>query len=258
MQTLRLTTIQSSLHWEDIPANLRMFEQKMQTLPGTTDLVILPEMFTTGFSMDAPRLAETMEGQTMHWLKKQSVLLNAAIIGSFIAVENQKYYNRGVVVFPDGRYKTYDKRHLFTLADEHLTFNSGNEILIVEWKGWRICPLICYDLRFPVWSRNTDNYDLLIYTANWPNRRSHAWKSLLTARAIENQSYTVGVNRVGADGAGLVYSGDTSVIDFSGNVLYRVSDAEGVFTIELNYEAQAEFRNKLSFLADRDIFEIKK
>ncbi len=258
MQTLRITTAQSSLHWENIAANLKMFEQKLQALAGTTDLVVLPEMFTTGFSMDAARLAESMEGQTMNWLKKQSALLNAAIIGSFIAVENQKYYNRLVVVFPDGGFKTYDKRHLFTLADEHLTFTTGKDLLIAEWKGWRICPLICYDLRFPVWSRNTDNYDLLIYTANWPNRRSHAWKALLTARAIENQSYTVGVNRVGADGTGLAYSGDTSVIDYSGNVLYQVSDTEGLFTIELSYEAQTDFRNKLSFLADRDIFEIKK
>ncbi len=258
MQTLRCTTIQSSLQWENIAANLKIFEQKMKPLSGTTDLVVLPEMFTTGFSMNAVPLAEKMDGQTMQWLIGQAASLNAAIIGSFIAVENEKYYNRLAVVFPDGTYHFYDKRHLFTLADEHLTFTAGNKLMIVEWKGWKICPLICYDLRFPVWSRNTDNYDLLIYIANWPSTRRQAWKCLLEARAVENQSYTVGVNRVGSDGTGLSYSGDTSVVDYAGNVLYRVAESAGVFTLELSHKAQVDFRNKLQFLTDRDVFEIQK
>lgn len=257
MQTLRLTTIQSSLHWENISANLEMFDQKLQALTGKTDLVVLPEMFTTGFSMNAPRLAESMDGQTVQWLLEQSNALNAVVLGSFIAVENEKYYNRIVVAFPDGNLQIYNKRHLFSLADEHLTFTAGNELLVFEWKGWKICPLICYDLRFPVWSRNTDLYDLLIYAANWPDRRRQAWKTLLAARAVENQSYTVGVNRVGSDGMGHAYGGDSSVIDYNGNVLYRVSDTEGIFTIELSLEKQIEFRNKLQFLPDRDVFEIK-
>ncbi len=258
MERLRLTTVQSTLHWENISDNLKMFEKKLLPLAGTTDLVILPEMFTTGFSMRATQLAEDMNGHTMEWLITNAETIHAAIAGSFIVVENGSYYNRLVFVFPDGSYQFYDKRHLFTLAEEHLTFTAGSELLIVEWKGWRICPLICYDLRFPVWSRNTDSYDLLVYTANWPDRRRQAWKALLAARAVENQSYVAGVNRVGSDGTGLSYAGDTSVIDFAGNVLYRVTDAEGIFTIDLSYKDQMAFRNKLQFLADRDVFEIKK
>ena len=258
MKALRLTTIQSSLHWEDIPANLEMFDQKLQALSGKTDIVVLPEMFTTGFSMEAKKLAESMDGSTIDWMLKQSKTIKSVILGSFIAVENGNYYNRLIVAFPEGDYKIYDKRHLFSLAGEHLTFTAGNELLVFEWKGWKICPLICYDLRFPVWSRNTDLYDLLIYTANWPDRRRQAWKALLAARAVENQSYTVGVNRVGNDGTGFSYAGDTSVIDYNGNVLYRASDTEGVFTIELFLEKQIEFRNRLQFLPDRDVFEIKK
>lgn len=258
MKTLRLTTVQSSLHWENIPANHKMFEQKLQPLAGTTDIIVLPEMFTTGFSMEARKLAESMDGSTMKWIIQQAKVINSVILGSFIAVENENYYNRLVVAFPDGSYKVYDKRHLFSLAGEHLTFTAGKELLVFEWKGWKICPLICYDLRFPVWSRNTDLYDLLIYTANWPDRRRQAWKTLLAARAVENQSYTIGVNRVGVDGTGLSYAGDTSVIDYNGNLLYRASDTEGIFTIELFPEKQIEFRNKLQFLPDRDVFEIKK
>ncbi len=255
---LRLTTIQSSLHWENITANLEMFDQKLQALAGTTDVVVLPEMFTTGFSMNAHQFAESMDGQTVAWLLGQSNTLNAVVLGSFIVVENDKYYNRIVTAFPDGSFQIYDKRHLFSLAEEHLTFTAGKELLVFEWQGWKICPLICYDLRFPVWSRNTDLYDLLIYTANWPDRRREAWKALLAGRAVENQSYTVGVNRVGIDGMGNSYAGDSSVIDYNGNVLYRASDTEGVFTIELFLEKQKEFRNKLQFLPDRDVFEIKK
>jgi len=258
MQTLRLTTVQASLHWENITDNLEMFTQKLKPLKGTTDLVVLPEMFTTGFSMDAKKLAEGMDKQTVQWLVHQSNTINSVVLGSFIAVENDNYYNRLVVAFPDGSFQVYDKRHLFSLAGEHLTFTAGKELLIFEWKGWKICPLICYDLRFPVWSRNTDLYDLLIYTANWPDRRRQAWKALLAARAVENQSYTIGVNRVGSDGTGLSYAGDTSVIDYNGNVLYRASDTEGIFTIELFKEKQNEFRNRLQFLPDRDDFEIKK
>ena len=258
MQNLRLTTIQTDLHWENISANLEMFDEKVKALKGTTDVIVLPEMFTTGFSMNAKKMAESMDGHAVQWMLKTSNDLNAVVLGSIIIVEDEKYYNRMVVAFPDGNYKVYDKRHLFTLAGEHETFTAGKELLIFEWKGWKICPLICYDLRFPVWSRNTDLYDLLIYVANWPDPRRQAWKTLLSARAIENQSYTVGVNRIGKDGTGLSYAGDTSVIDYNGNVLYRSSDTEGIFTIELFYDKQMDFRKKLQFLPDRDVFEIKK
>ncbi|MBL7826527.1 MAG: nitrilase family protein, partial [Saprospiraceae bacterium] len=175
---MRISLIQSKLHWENSALNLRMFSEQLADLAGKTDLVVLPEMFTTGFSMHPQRLAETMDGPTMKWLSQTAQELDSAVTGSFICVENGKYYNRLVFMFPDGAYETYDKRHLFSLAGEEKVFTSGNKKLVVTWKGFRICPLICYDLRFPVWSRNLDvaPYDLLIYVANWPNRRSHHWR----------------------------------------------------------------------------------
>jgi omega-amidase len=253
---LRITTVQTALHWENIQMNLEIFSQKLTGLAGKTDLVILPEMFTTGFSMNGPALAEDMEGTAMQWMKAQAAALNAAITGSFIAKENGQFFNRLVFMMPGGEFEMYDKRHLFTLAKEHETYTAGAKKLIVNWKGWRICPLICYDLRFPVWSRNAEEYDLLIYVANWPETRNHHWKQLLIARAIENQAYVAGVNRSGFDGNGFQYSGDTSVIDFSGKTLYRVSGEEDVFTVGLSLEKLYEYRKSLQFLADRDEFEI--
>lgn len=256
MQTLSITTIQSKMYWEDIPSNLQHFEEKLSLISGQTDLIVLPEMFTTGFSMNASSVAETMEGTTVDWLRKHSKNLDAVITGSVIIKEKGHFYNRLIWMQPDGKYQVYDKRHLFSLADEHLTYTPGKELLITEWRDWKICPLICYDLRFPAWSRNTHDYDLLIYMANWPVPRANAWKTLLEARAIENQSYTIGVNRVGKDEKGNEYSGDTSVIDYSGKVLYRVSGIQDVFTTILSKELQQNFRKKLNFLADRDEFEI--
>ncbi len=253
---LRITTIQTSLHWENIQANLDMFSEKLSGLAGKTDLVILPEMFTTGFSMNAEALAEEMDGKTMQWLSAKASALNAVVTGSFIAKEKGKFFNRLIWMQPDGVFEVYDKRHLFTLAGEHEVYAAGDKKLIVNWKGWKICPLICYDLRFPVWSRNTEDYDLLIYMANWPEARSHHWRQLLMARAIENQSYVAGVNRSGSDEKGLNYTGDTSVIDFSGKILYQVADVEDIFTTGLSLEKLKEFRKKLYFLADRDEFEI--
>ena len=253
---LRITTIQTALHWENIQANLQMFSEKLSGLAGLTDLVILPEMFTTGFSMSAPNLAEGMDGKTMLWLKARAAELNAVVTGSFIAEENGRFFNRLVWMQPDGIFETYDKRHLFTLAGEHGTYTAGDKKLIVNWKGWKVCPLICYDLRFPVWSRNAEGYDLLIYAANWPETRSHHWKQLLMARAIENQAYVAGVNRSGTDGMGFQYSGDTSVVDFSGKILYQVSGEEDVFTVGLSLEKLQDYRKSLHFLADKDEFEI--
>ena len=254
---LKITLLQSELHWEDRTANLHAFTKKIEKLePGTTDLIILPEMFTTGFSMNTSELAEPMGGPTSQWMQKIAQEKQTAICGSVIINENGVAYNRLLWVFPDARILTYDKRHCFTLAGEQEHFEAGTQRLIVDYKGWKICPLICYDLRFPVWSRNTEAYDLLLYVANWPNRRSQAWKSLLLARAIENQSYTIGVNRVGLDENGLEYSGDSAVIDFGGKVLYQVSEVEDVFTIALDLEKQESFRKKLAFLADQDAFTI--
>ena len=251
---LRVTTIQSNLHWENPDANRTMFSEKIKELKGQTDLIILPEMFTTGFSMNTTELAERMDGATMQWLSQQANSVNAVVTGSFIATENGQCFNRLIWMQPDGVFFIYDKKHLFTLAKEHEHYSAGIERLIVELKGWKICPLICYDLRFPVWSRNTDDYDLLIYTASWPVMRAEAWKSLLVGRAIENQSYTIGVNRVGVDGGGYEYSGDSSVIDYTGKRLYCTSNMEDIFTATLDLEKQKHFRSKLNFLADRDEF----
>lgn len=257
MENLRITLIQTSLYWEDKVANLRQFDQKLAPLTGQTDLVILPEMFTTGFSMRAAALAEGMQDQTMQWLSEKANDTQAVITGSFIAEENGKFFNRLVWMRPNGSYETYDKRHLFTYAKEHHHYTAGKEHLLVELKGWKILPLVCYDLRFPVWSRNVQDYDLLIYVANFPERRSHAWKSLLVARAIENLAYTIGVNRVGNDGNDIYYSGDSVVLDFAGQNLYQISHVEDVFTTTLSYQALQEFRQRFAFLNDRDHFNLQ-
>ncbi len=253
---LRVSLIQTTLHWEDISQNLNAFSQKIEDLRGKTDLIILPEMFTTGFSMNAERISETMNGSTMQWLREKAMESQSAITGSFIAEDHGKYYNRLIFMQPDGQYFQYDKRHLFTLAKEHHTYQAGQERLLIDWKGWKICPLICYDLRFPVWSRNTVDYDLLIYIANWPETRAMHWKSLLKARAIENQSYTIGVNRVGKDEKGLVYSGDSSLFDYYGELLYTVSNVEDIFTTQISKDKMQHYRSKLNFLPDRDSFQI--
>jgi predicted amidohydrolase len=257
MEVLRLSFVQEDLFWEDKQKNLNYFDQKLTTLKEVTDLVILPEMFTTGFSMQAKELAETMDGTTVQWLKKQAARLSSAIMGSCIIVEGDNYYNRLLFVTPEGNIHHYDKRHLFSFAGEHHHYTAGKDRLLIDYQGWKIMPLICYDLRFPVWSRNTDYYDLLIYVANFPDKRRFAWEQLLTARAIENQAYTVGVNRIGKDGKGIEYSGNSQCIDYSG---WMLSDAESksiVKTIELSYSAQQSFRRQFAFLPDRDMFEIK-
>lgn len=257
MEDLRVTLVQTSLHWENPKANRQQFDEKLAPLAGKTDIIILPEMFTTGFSMRAAALAEPMDGPTLRWLTSKATELNAVVTGSFIAEENGNYYNRLVWMRPDGSYETYDKRHLFTFADEDRHYAAGEQRLIVEWKGWKILPLICYDLRFPVWSRNTEDYDLLIYVANFPELRSFAWKSLLVARAVENLAYTIGVNRVGTDGKDISYSGDSVLLDFSGEARYQISHIEDVFTTTISYQEQQAFRQRFAFLNDRDRFEIR-
>lgn len=256
MENLRVTLVQTLLHWEDKAANLKQLEEKLSPLTGRTDLVILPEMFTTGFSMHPAQLAESMNDATMQWLTHQANALNAVVTGSFIATENGNYYNRLVWMRPDGSYETYDKHHLFTYAEEHLHYTAGTARLVVELKGWKILPLICYDLRFPVWSRNVEKYDLLFYVANFPERRHHAWKSLLVARAIENQVYTIGVNRVGNDGHDIYHSGDSCLINYAGEVVHQVRHLENIFTTTLSYQALLDYRNRFAFLQDQDAFYI--
>ncbi len=262
---MRISIVQSSLHWENPEANREMFAQKLAPLCGHTDLVVLPEMFTTGFSMNTQLLAEPMDGKTLNWLKEMSGNLNAAVTGSFICTAGGYFYNRLIFMRPDGSFDFYDKKHLFSLANENEHYAAGKKRLSVEWLGWRICPLICYDLRFPAWSRNTlgsivtgltPYYDLLIYVANWPNRRAHHWRSLMTARAIENQSFVVGVNIAGFDGNGFEYTGDSAIVDYSGQPLVQISDGkEDILTLEISLEALHAYREQLPFLQDGDLFE---
>ena len=256
MTPLKITTIQTNLFWEDISANLTQLGNKLAALIDVSDIIILPEMFTTGFSMNPTKLAESPNGRTLAWLKEQAQKTKAVLTGSYIVKEKDCYYNRLVWMQPDGHFQTYDKKHLFSLSTEPNHYTAGQERLVVEYKGWKICPLICFDLRFPVWSRNTENYDLLIYVANWPEKRAHHWRSLLMARAIENQAYTIGVNRVGEDGNKSYHSGDTSVIDYNGSILVHTAHIENTSTTELDYQKQQDFREKLRFLADRDDFKL--
>lgn len=251
------TLIQSNLVWEDKTANLAHFDLLIKGIETPTDVIILPEMFTTGFSMRPSILAESMQETTWQQMKQWAQKKNAAICGSIIAEENGAYFNRLIWMQPDGQYFTYDKRHLFGLANENQYYKAGEEKLIIEWRGWRICPLICYDIRFPVWSRNVEDYDLLIYVANFPERRIKAWNCLLIARAIENQCFTIGVNRVGADGNGIMHSGDSCVIDFEGNTIFHKSEAqECVFSCHLDKGALHKFRQNLPFLEDKDKFNL--
>jgi omega-amidase len=255
---MRITTVQTQLVWEDKNANYQHIENLLSGIKrGDTDVIVLPEMFSTGFSMQPERLAEPLEGSALYFLKRKAWELDAVITGSFICEDKGNYYNRLVWMQPDGNFQTYDKRHRFTLAGEDKHYTEGGQKLIVEWRGWRFCPLICYDLRFPVWSRNvTPYYDVLIYVANWPQIRRYPWQSLLVARAIENQSYVIGVNRVGADGNGFDHSGDSSVIDYAGEILFRRSFTEGVETTILSRENLDKFRQKFGFLRDGDYFQI--
>lgn len=249
---MKIALIQTPLIWENPIANRSYFEKKINAISEKVDLIVLPEMFTTGFSMNPKNLAETMQGETITWLKVLARAKNSAITGSLIINENNNFFNRLVFVFPNGEIKQYDKKHLFTLAGEDKVYTSGNEKLIVEYLGWKICPLICYDLRFPVFARNVEDYDLLIYVANWPKPRINAWDILLKARSVENMCYTIGVNRTGFDSNNLEYVGHSQVVDFLGNSVIEPEETEGVFITILDKNNMLETRKKLGFLNDRD------
>ncbi|HEX7374330.1 MAG TPA: amidohydrolase [Steroidobacteraceae bacterium] len=251
---LRVTMIQADLAWQDPSANRAMFASHFRGLVGHTDLIVLPEMFTTGFSMDAATLAETMDGPTIEWLREEAVAMGCAITGSLIVRDGDRHYNRLLWVTADGQLQHYDKRHLFRMAQEPEHYSAGERRLIVRHKGWRICPLVCYDLRFPVWSRNRGDYDLLLYVANWPARRNVAWKTLLRARAIENISYVVGVNRIGKDGNGASYLGESAAIDFLGKVLAGDRGGDFVETVVLDRESLDAFRRDFPAHLDADAF----
>lgn len=257
MQNLRVTLIQSDLEWQDAEKNLENLGEKIASLKGTTDLIVLPEMFNSGFSMQPERVAEKEGGITCQWLQDQAAASGAAICGSLAIETEQGFANRLMFVTPDGQQRFYDKRHLFRMGNEHEHYTQGHERLVFEYKGWRILPQICYDLRFPVWSRNRNDYDLVVYVANWPAPRRKAWRTLLHARAIENQCYCVGVNRVGSDGNGLDYSGDSLLVDYLGEpVIDHAVDKVFVETAQLNGEALNAFREKFPAWRDADQFQI--
>lgn len=258
MNGLNIALLQTDLSWENPQKNLFNFSSQIAQINNDIDLIVLPEMFTTGFSMNASKLAEEVNGKSVNWMKAIAKKKNCAVVGSIITVEENQYYNRLFFVFPSGVFVYYDKKHTFTLAKENETYTSGNEKLIVEYKGWKICPLICYDLRFPVWSRNSENYDILIYIASWPKKRINAWDALLKARAIENMSYTIGVNRIGKDGNNYEYTGHSILFDCLGNALTKEQNkAAEVILVYIEKNTQEEIRENLGFLNDRDIFEIK-
>ncbi|KAB1160640.1 amidohydrolase [Tenacibaculum aiptasiae] len=252
---LKIALIQADLVWENPTENRNHFQKKIIAISDAIDLIILPEMFTTGFSMTPENIAETMEGNTVNWMLKLAKEKNCAITGSIIITENNNYYNRLLFVHPSGKIESYDKKHTFTLAGEHEVYTAGKTKNIIDYKGWKICPLICYDLRFPVWARNTENYDLLLYVASWPKPRIEAWDSLLKARAIENMSYTIGVNRVGVDANNYEYNGNSVAYDMLGNCMDKKNNNEEVsIIIELDKESQLKVRNRFRFLEDQDNF----
>ena len=252
---LKIAIIQANLVWENRIQNRLNFEKKISTISEAIDIIVLPEMFTTGFTMNPERVAETMQGETLQWMQEMANSANAAIGGSVIIKDNGAYYNRFIFMMPDGNYHTYDKWHTFTLAGEHKVYNSGTKKIIIDYKGWKICPLICYDLRFPVLARNTEDYDLLIYVASWPKKRIDAWDILLKARAIENMSYCVGVNRVGLDANNHEYSGHSAVYDSLGGEVSNIEkNKEQLAIVTLSKKHLNTIREKLQFLNDRDHF----
>jgi len=253
MRDLKVTLIQTSLFWENIEKNISLFDEKIDGINDKTDLIVLPEMFTTGFSMNAEKLAQDMKGASVEWLIKKATGRQTDITGSVIIRENGRYFNRLLWAKPDGTLLYYDKRHLFRMTGENKVYSGGDSNITVELKGWRIRPFICYDLRFPVWTRNLNNsYDVAVFIANWPQKRSYHWKTLLLARAIENQCYVIGVNRVGEDGNGYYHSGDSSVIDPAGNILFRKQDEESVYTASLSYPVLQEYRGSFPAWMDAD------
>ncbi|MCD6019485.1 MAG: Nitrilase/cyanide hydratase and apolipoprotein N-acyltransferase [Bacteroidetes bacterium] len=261
MNDLKITTVQTHLCWEDVARNLTHFDEKLDSISQATDIIVLPEMFTTGFTMKPEALAEEHGGKGLLWMQRKAAEKNCIITGSISVKQNELYYNRLYWVKPDGTYEVYDKRHLFRMGNEHQHYTAGEKKLIVEYKGWKICPMVCYDIRFPVWSRNIkeNTYDVLLYVANWPEVRSYPWRQLLIARAIENQAFVVGVNRVGEDGNGISHSGDSCIINPRGEVLVcSVPHQDVVETQSLSYLYLEEFRKAFPVMLDGDEFIISK
>lgn len=255
---LKVALIQSDLVWENPEQNRVNFSKKFESLPASIDLIVLPEMFSTGFTMNPKHIVESMHGDTVNWMLQMASKYNTAIMGSLVVTEDGNYYNRLLFVDALGNISFYDKKHTFTLVGEDKVYMAGRNRLIIDYKGWKLCPLICYDLRFPVWARNTDNYDVLLYVANWPSTRVNAWDALLKARAIENMSYCIGVNRVGVDGVEIAYSGHSAAYDVLGHIMTNIPEAkEHIEIITLEKQHIHKYRTKLKFLDDRDQFTLE-
>ena len=252
---LTIAIFQFDLDWENPIANRAKIDELLKKTDAKTDIVFLPEMFTSGFTMNVEALAESMTGDTVFWMKNRCAEHQVAICGSIIIKENGQFFNRMIFVEPSGEIKYYNKRHLFTMGNEGSYFQKGSERLIVEYEGWRICPLICYDLRFPVWSRNLNDYDLLVYSANWPSARDEAWNTLLKARSIENQSYVIGVNRIGIDGQNIAYSGYSQIVDAKGKCISDLNEnMEMIVSASLSLDELHQFRKSFPVLYDADSF----
>ncbi len=258
MSILKITTFQAYLFWENIDKNLKNLSLRLSWIREKTDLIVLPEMFSTGFTMSAESLAEEMGGKTMAWMQEQAEKYDCVVTGSIIIKEKGKYYNRLIWMRQDGSYEKYDKRHMFGLGHEDRVFTPGIKKLFVELNGWKICPIICYDLRFPVWLRNSPaEYDMLLVVANWPEKRSLHWRTLIPARAIENQAFVVGVNRMGHDGNEVYHSGDSMCIDPNGNTVYYKPNDEDLYTFSISQEEVQKCRRAFPFLKDADQFFLK-
>lgn len=253
---MKIALFQTSLAWEDSASNRTFIEEYFMGEDASFDLFVLPEMFSSGFTMNPQNVAETMNGETISWMKSLALKKDCAICGSLVILDNNNFYNRFIFVHPNGEIDFYDKRHLFSLAGEEKVYTKGTSKVIIAYKGWKICPQICYDLRFPAFSRNQENYDLLLFVANWPKVRIQAWDALLKARAIENLCYTVGVNRVGFDANNHEYNGHSQVLDELGNIVLNATDDLGVFITELDKNKMIETRQKLNFLNDKDNFDL--
>ncbi|WP_339837746.1 amidohydrolase [uncultured Flavobacterium sp.] len=254
---MKIALFQTNLVWENPKSNRTFIEEYFMSEDDEFDLFVLPEMFTTGFTMNPENVAETMQGETISWMKSLALKKNCAVCGSLVVSENNSFYNRFIFVHPNGKIDFYNKRHLFSLAGEHQKYAKGTKKVIIDYKDWKICPQVCYDLRFPAFSRNHENYDLLLYVANWPKPRTNAWDILLKARAIENLCYVIGVNRIGFDENNHEYIGHSQVLDELGNQILDTEDNLGVFIVELDKNKMLETRNKLNFLSDKDQLEIK-
>jgi omega-amidase len=256
-EILNVAVFQFDLVWENPTVNLAKIDEWLRKSKGKTDVVFFPEMFTTGFSMNVSELAETMDGETILWMKERAAEFQTALCGSLIIREDGHFFNRLVFVEPSGEVHSYNKRHLFTMAKEESHFVKGTERLIINYKGWRICTLICYDLRFPVWARNRNEYEILVYSANWPQSRTEVWNTLLKARAIENQAYVVGANRVGADGNLISYSGNSQLVNPRGCILSEIGDHhKGIVSAGFSYSELMKFRTDFPVLNDADEYRI--